>query len=74
MAELAKSAVLNLRGYGITIGGKDFPWFVGDNISVETETEGTDTGTAFRGLRLDVLIDGDVTIEGDPAQHPDYRR
>ncbi len=68
MAELAKSAVLNLRDYGITIGGKDFPWFVGDNISVETETEG------FRRLRLDVLIDGDVTIEGDPAQHPDYRR
>jgi len=74
MAELAKSAVLNLRDYGITIGGKDFPWFVGDNISVETETQGTDTGTAFRRLRLDVLIDGDVIIEGDPAQHPDYRR
>lgn len=73
MAELAKSAVLNFRDYGITIGGKDFPWFVGDNISVETKIEGTDTGTAFRRLRLDVLIDGDVTIEGDPVQHPDYR-
>jgi len=66
MAELAKSAVLNLRDYGITIGGKDFPWYVSDNISVTTMAEGTDTKPAFHRLHIDVLVDGDVIIEGDP--------
>ena len=66
MAERAKSAVLNLRDYGITIGGKDFPWYVAENISVTTDVKENSSVLALNRLHLEVLIDGDVIIEGDP--------